>query len=173
MGEIEENQKGGCLGILFRLLDGGPGDDKPSRVNELPYGKRDHFLSAAEVSFFHVLKSLVTSDQHVLCKVRLGDLLYVKRPNENRGARNKIDRKHVDFVVCHAKTMNPILVIELDDASHQRSSRRERDEFVDQAFAAAGIPILHVKAARSYHPKELSDQIRDILSGSTESGTAE
>ena len=32
-------------------------------------------------------------------------------------------KEHIDFVLCEAKTMNPILGIELDDSSHERQSR--------------------------------------------------
>ena len=110
----------GCLLILSKLLNIKP---KASDPVSLPYGKRDHFLSAAEISFYHVLKNVLGDDIESLCKVRLGDLFYVQRPHENKAARNRIDRKHIDFVLCEAKTMNPVLGIELDDSSHERQSR--------------------------------------------------
>jgi hypothetical protein len=59
--------------------------------------------------------------------------------------------------------MQPLLGIELDDASHQRKDRQERDAFVDQVFAAAGLPLLHIKAARGYQPNELTAQIETTL----------
>jgi hypothetical protein len=87
--------------------------------------------------------------------VNLADLFFVQRPHVNRAARNRIDRKHVDFVICDALTMRPVLGVELDDASHQRRDRVERDAFVDGLFSAAGLPLLHVKAARGYPPQDL------------------
>ena len=74
----------GCLLILGKLLNIKP---KASDPVSLPYGKRDHFLSAAEISFYHVLKGVLGEDIELLCKVRLGDLFYVQRPHENKGAR--------------------------------------------------------------------------------------
>ena len=59
--------------------------------------------------------------------------------------------------------MKPVLAIELDDTSHQRKPRQTRDELVDQAFAAAGLPILHVKCRQAYAPEELRQQIRHEL----------
>lgn len=68
---------------------------------------------------------------------------------------HKIDRKHVDFLLCDPVTMRPMVGIELDDNSHQRPDRQERDAFVDQAFQAAGLPLLHVAVKRAYVVTEL------------------
>ncbi len=151
----------GCLALVAKLLGVSPKerDSKP-----LPYGKRDHFLSAAEISFYHVLRNTLGDDLQLLCKVRMGDLFYVKRPNENRPARNRIDRKHIDFVICQSDTMEPLLGIELDDKSHQRPDRAKRDSFVDAVFKVAGLPILHIKAARGYKPEELAEKVMTALS---------
>ena len=144
----------GCLALVAKLLGVSP---KERGSKPLPYGKWDHFLSAAEISFYHVLRNTLGDDLQLLCKVRMGDLFYVKRPNENRPARNRIDRKHIDFVICQSDTMEPLLGIELDDKSHQRPDRAKRDSFVDAVFKVAGLPILHIKAARGYKPEELCE----------------
>jgi very-short-patch-repair endonuclease len=60
------------------------------------------------------------------------------------------------FVLVDGTTTAILLVIELDDRTHQQARRRERDAFVDRALAAAGIPILHVKAASAYDARELA-----------------
>jgi very-short-patch-repair endonuclease len=99
----------------------------------------------------------------LITKVRLGDLFFVRQPHKNHAARNRIDRKHIDFLICDAMTMRPLVGIELDDASHQRKDRKERDDFVDRVFAAAGLPVIHVPAARSYQPKELAEAIDRAL----------
>jgi len=93
-----------------------------------------------------VVRSVVGESAQVLSKVSLGDVFYVKSSDSSkyRIYTNKIDRKHVDFLLCNPKAMRPFLGIELDDKSHQRDDRKERDQFVDQVFAAAGIPLLRV-----------------------------
>lgn len=155
----------GCLGILFapffkrREPVAEPlSDDEINAfisAESLPYEKRDDFLSAAEISFFHVLKTVLTTDHYLITKVNLADLFYVKRPHENKGARGRISQKHVDYVVCDAKTMEPLVGIELDDRSHEREDRKKRDAFVDRVFEAAGLPILHVPAAKGYLPNDI------------------
>lgn len=44
--------------------------------------------------------------------------------------------------------LEPVLAIELDEKSHQRKDRKDRDAFVDQVFQAAALPLLHVPAAK-------------------------
>ena len=41
--------------------------------------------------------------------------------------------------------------------------RRDRDSFVDRACAAAGVPVLHVKARHAYAPPELARAVEDTL----------
>jgi hypothetical protein len=72
-----------------------------------------------------------------------------------------VDRKHVDFLLCDPRTMRPLIGLELDDRSHQRSDRQERDEFVEQVFAAARLPQVRVPAKWAYHPQEMNSLIRE------------
>ena len=158
------NEPMGCLGFLFELFGFGDDSGDGSRERELlPYRRRDDFLSAAELKFFHVLKGVVGQHFHVCAKVRISDLLYVVNRNKNMGHANRIDRKHVDFVLCDPQGMQPKLVIELDDSSHQRADRKKRDELVDAAFAAAEVPILHVTCRSQYQTEDLKQQIRTAL----------
>ncbi len=150
----------GCLGRILQMLGFPVSGQAVEEV--LPYRQRDDFLSAAELSFYHVLRKAVGT-QYVVCpKVNLWDLFFVARPNENRGAKGKIDRKHVDFVLCDPATMRPICGVELDDRSHQKESRMKRDVFVNSVFQTAGLPLLHVPAARSYSIADLSSQVAEV-----------
>lgn len=149
----------GCLSLLtFGLL--GRGRSNKNHPQDLPYGLRDDFLSPAELSFYHVLRSTLPQEVTVVIKPRLGDILFVRQPHLNQGARNRIDRKHVDFLLCETATMKPKLVVELDDQSHQKRDRQERDALVDDALKAAGLPVLHVRAMKGYVPQELFEQIQ-------------
>ncbi len=60
-------------------------------------------------------------------------------------------------------SLQPVLGIELDDSSHDRKDRKERDEFVDSLFAHAGLGILHVPTARAYQAVDLADRIKAVL----------
>lgn len=144
--------------IVERILDWLSTKDQPTTGGPaFPFCLRDDFLSPAELSFYQVLRS-VTGEQVVACpKVNLGDLFFAETGDtrKNRASANRIDRKHVDFLLCEATTMRPMLGIELDDRSHERPERKARDELVDGVFAAAGLPLLRVPVRHGYAPAEL------------------
>lgn len=51
--------------------------------------------------------------------------------------------------------MQPVCAVELDDKSHQRPERQDRDALVDSALAAAGLRMVRVSAKKSYNVEEL------------------
>ena len=155
-------QKPGCLAAILRLFTG-RASERMAGSGPLPYRVRDNFLSEAEISFYHVLTSIVATHATICPKVRLSDIFYVARPNENRTFLSRISQKHVDFLICEPGTMKPIAAIELDDSTHTRSDRVERDAFVDQAFEAAKLPILHVRAQREYNTRDVAVKIAPFL----------
>ncbi|HET9495892.1 MAG TPA: DUF2726 domain-containing protein [Chloroflexia bacterium] len=134
------------------------------RVGALPYEKRAYLLSRAERSFYEVLHRAVAPNLVVFPKVRLADVVKVRKGTESwQSHYNRISAKHVDFLVCTCDTLSPALVVELDDSSHERADRQERDAFVDSALTSAGMPILHVPARSQYNPAEIAAQVKAIL----------
>ncbi len=132
---------------------------------EFPYKKKSYLLTTTEKKFYEVLSQL--SQKHnvlLFAKVRLEDLLLTYGNGHERfGSRNRIKSRHVDFLLCNKETISPLIAIELDDSSHEREDRIERDNFVDKALQSAGLPILHVKAKSFYDLRELEDKITDLL----------
>jgi hypothetical protein len=164
------NQKSGCAAIFHQLLGTTPKSTKPieplieEREEILPYRLRDDFLSPAELNFYRILQQAVAGSTIICLKVALADLFYPKTGNrsENQSYRNKIDRKHVDFLLCDPESMRPLVGIELDDASHRQSSRQERDYFVEQVFSAAELPLLRQPVRAAYNTRELVAKLRDL-----------
>ncbi|MHB9003906.1 MAG: DUF2726 domain-containing protein [Coriobacteriia bacterium] len=166
----DANQNPGCLGSVLRLF--GIGTEPPASDKSLPYRKRDDFLSAAELSFYRALSAAVGAQTHICPKVNLADIFFVVKPNENQGARGRISQKHVDFLLCDSQSMKPLAGIELDDSSHARADRQDRDALVDGVFAAAGLPLLRVPAAASYSPADLALKLATHLSGTVAAAAA-
>ena len=157
------SEKSGCLfGWLANLLNQ-PGQE---RHEPLPYKKCEYFFTKAERSFYGVLQKSLNSEHVLFAKVRLCDVVDVVPGTEKRQTHmNKISSKHVDFLLCDANYIKPVLVIELDDGSHSRADRQKRDELVDRILAAAKVPILRVPAKATYLPKDLQDSIRGAIQG--------
>ena len=158
--------------IVSRIMDLlSPHDEKVAQT-EFPYFVRDDFLSPAEHSFYLVLRSAVLNWAIICPKVALGDLFRAKSndPSLYRTYTNRIDRKHVDFLLCDTQTMRPMVGIELDDSSHQRPDRQARDEFVQCVFSAAHLPLVRLPVRRAYAVAELGELLREQLySGDTRS----
>ena len=146
------------LVVVLKLVGTAP--DKP----KLPYEREPSLLTPAERSFMGVLEQVVGDDVRVMAKVRLADIIKVKRgldASVRTTAQNKINSKHIDFVLCDPGDFSTIAAVELDDSSHARASRQSRDEFIDRALDAAGIRILHFSAKRSYSTQEVRDALAE------------
>lgn len=129
------------------------------------YERIEALFSPAEVAFLRALDAAVGDRYRVFAKVRLTDLVR-PRPGLTKKAwqtaRNRIDRKHVDYVLCNAENLSPFCAIELDDSSHKRQSRRERDAQVDRILKECGLPLVRVAAQRSY---DITILRRAVLTG--------
>ena len=140
--------------VALKLKAGGAG----SKAAPDAYYLRKSLFTAAERSFYGVLISLQLQGLTVVSKVRLADVFGVKKglgSGDRQRAQNRINAKHVDFLLLADSDGRPVLGIELDDKSHEEEARIVRDAFVDTVFASAGLPILHVPAKRAYDPREL------------------
>jgi hypothetical protein len=161
----------GCLSKIFPFLKPSPKitsytiepSNEYTESETLPYRVRDDFLSPAEFSFYKVLSSILNPRFVIQSKVRLADIFFVARPNQNLAYLSRIAQRHIDFLVCDSTTMQPILGIELDDASHKNSDRQERDEFLGNVFEAARLSLCRVPAQRAYNTRDIEDQLAPYL----------
>jgi len=122
------------------------------------FEKRDPLFTPAERSFLGVLEQALDSRYRVFGKVRLGDIVKPAKglSNSKRAtAQNKINQKHLDFIICSAADLAVVGVVELDDKSHEKEDRAGRDEFVDQALAGAKIPVIHFPVKKGYELQEV------------------
>lgn len=153
--------------VLKEVLTRAGGGERRAPAGALPYRRKDYLLTKAERSFYEVLRqALGEADTLVFAKVRLLDLVWLpKGTAKAQSFRNRVMSKHVDFVLCNRRELRPLLVIELDDKSHEGEERQARDAFVDRVLGAAGLPILHLSARRTYSTRELSEQILRATAG--------
>ena len=127
-----------------------------------PYEKEESLFTPAERSFLGVLDQAVGEHYRILGKIRLADVIRVKRglsAAARQSAFNKIQSKHLDFVVCDPDDLSIQFVIELDDKSHAKAKRQSRDEFVNQALAAAGVPLSRFPVKRTYSVQDIQNEI--------------
>ena len=131
--------------------------------SRLPYFAKEFLLSRGETAFYHALRRALPAHLMICPKVRLGDVLGCSAEGWKAGFGGRISQKHIDFILADADTTSIALALELDDRTHQREDRQERDVFVDRALAAAGVPILRIPAAAAYDVKALRNQIAALV----------
>ena len=104
-------------------------------------------LSKNEYHAFKELQKLVTGKEYMIFpKVRLLDLIEpIKGQKKYKTLFYKIQSKHVDFVICD-QNIHVKAIIELDDGSHDRKDRKERDQFVDLILGSVGYTVIHTRA---------------------------
>lgn len=157
--------------ILSTIIKGRLGNNKTEQKNTNfeEYEKLQYLLSKTENSFYNVLKISI-GEEYIICpKVRIADFIKAKKSKNWQANFNKINRKHIDFLICN-KTMQPIFGIELDDKSHD--NQYERDGFVNKLYETINFPILRIKANYNYSMQELKDKIELILNPKTNTITA-
>src|SRR6266853_1834825 len=122
------------------------------RRNRLAAGSRPwpfyvkRLLTQPEQVLYHrLVKSL--PNHVVLAQVQMSRVLGVKKGFNFHQWNNRINRMSYDFVVC-TKDSTVVAAIELDDKSHESSSRAETDKKKEKATSSAGVRLIrwHVKA---------------------------
>lgn len=132
----------------------------------LPYRKLDALLTPAERSFFGVLQLAIKARLLIFAKVRVADILTTTKGlsnSERQAAFNRIKAKHFDFVLCDPDHLGVVCVLELDDKSHKKARRQQRDNFLDSACEAAGVPLIHFQAKAAYAQSEIEKTLEPYL----------
>ena len=102
------------------------------------YRKKSAYISPAEREFLYVLRSLVGARYEVCVQA---PLVAVVDKVSGGAFRNELFRV-VDYLIADAQTCEPLLLVELNDASHNRADRKERDRKVAEICASARIPLV-------------------------------
>ncbi len=130
------------------------------------YARRDTLFTAAEFRFLQVLRKALPSGLEIFAKVRVADVLQPVQgldPKAWRAAFNRITGKHLDFVLCDRESGRLMCAIELNDRSHERQDRRERDELIARACAGAGFPLVMIPVVRNYDPEIIRATILEAM----------
>lgn len=127
-------------------------DYEPAELNKykkLPakyqYRLRKTIATPVEVRFYHMAKTVCGGNLEVFPQVHLSSILSHEIKGQSwKGAFRRINGKSVDFLLCHPQSLRPIAAIEIDDKTHLRLDRIERDNFVNGIFQEAGIPLIRI-----------------------------
>ena len=116
----------------------GEAPEEPER--EKPeYRKKRAVLTKNEWEFYQMLKGFLSSE-HFEIFPETALVTVIEKLTQN-SYRNELFRI-ADFCIADAGSSEPLLLIELNDASHNRADRVERDRKVAEICFRAGIPLI-------------------------------
>lgn len=166
---IGQETLSGMLGVIlifspiYLIIILGKRADKYLKEKELqqsPYQAK-RIMTIHEQNFYKYLKPVADElGLILLCQVTLSEIIQVPKGTVNYlNWFYKISSKHIDFVLCDS-VFFPVLAIELDDSSHDKPKRKERDQQVNTFLQRAGIKIIHF---RNWTPNQIRKDITEII----------
>lgn len=102
------------------------------------YRRKKTIMSRQEMEFYEILKSLFAEKYLILPQM---PLIGVIDKLTQTSYRNELFRV-VDFCLVEPNTYAPLILIELNDSSHKRADRIERDRKVTEICEAASMPLV-------------------------------
>jgi hypothetical protein len=127
------------------------------------YSRKASILTQPEGRLYRSLLLAVASEYQVMSKVRLWDFIWLENDPPERGKHlGRLSSRHVDFLLCEPLTLKPLLAVELDDYSHKKPEAIAADQYKDELFAAAGLPLLRLPHP-NFPPRQLRERIEEKL----------
>jgi very-short-patch-repair endonuclease len=155
---------GVIVGVLKTMAEKGEGPKEEKPKVPYHYKRKNWFMTRAEHEFYDALHAAVGNEYRIFAQVHLPTLLdHAIRGQDWRAALAHINRKSVDFVLCDPQYLSPKLAIELDDKSHEREDRKERDIEVERILMEAGMPLLRIQNNGQFNPSELAAKIAQTV----------
>ena len=128
------------------------------------YKKNLYLTTKTELEMYKILLEICTKYNLILfTQVVLYEIVQVnEKPFTREHAKyfNKICSKSIDFVIADKETTRIRLCIELDDPTHKKKKRIQRDEFIDKLFEDLQIDLLRIKTCNEYNINQIESKIR-------------
>lgn len=126
------------------------------------YKPKRYVITLNELNFYIILLEIVKElDMILFSQVALYNIIETK--NNNQGAFNKIRSKTIDFVIVDKNNCKIKLCIELDDYTHKKQDRIERDNFINKVFKDLNINLLRFKVSNYYNKDALKKRIQESI----------
>lgn len=134
------------------------------KKSQYKYYAKSYVMTSRENECFKILNEIFSSKWFVVPQVHLSALLdyRVKGQNWNAAFRH-INGKSVDFVLIGKESYKVICAIELDDSTHNKPERKERDVEIERIFNQARIPLARISKFESMTKPELAKVITDVI----------
>ena len=123
------------------------------------YNKKEYLLTQPELKFFKLIKNITEKNNlNIFSQVALYEIVTSKNIKDF----NKIKSKTIDFVITDVNSKIK-LCIELDDTTHIRENRQQRDKFLEELFEQLNIKLIRIPVQSYYNLKDIEEKIKGII----------
>lgn len=134
-------------------------DIKNKQDYSLLYSKKEYLLTQQELKFYKLLKMIIDKNNlNLFSQVALYQIVRNKEIKDF----NKIKSKTIDFIITDINCKIKIC-IELDDITHLKENRQERDEFIDELFKQLDIKLIRIPVQNYYNMNDIEQKIKESL----------
>lgn len=131
-----------CIELIYRIVRrrrARESPEVPPPEKEKPvYAIKKNYLSRTERAFMEQLKKIKPERYAVIPQVALVTVIDKLTMNSYRNELFRV----IDFMFADKETYEPLLLVELNDSSHLKAERAERDKKVNEIVAGAGMPLV-------------------------------
>lgn len=136
------------------------------------YKVKKSVMTIAEENFYKKLTSALHDNYVIVPQAHLSMIFDHTVYGQNwRGAFSVINGKSIDFLIIDHNTLQPLLGIELDDSSHERRDRQERDKIVNAIFGQTNLPLVHFSTGEWNTPDDINQKVLPLLESDTTTDT--
>lgn len=119
-------------------------------------------MTETEIKFLKELKNI--TDKYnliILPQIQLQRIFKTYNKNDVKSF-NKIKSKSIDFAIVD-QNYNYKIFIELDDYTHNRKKRIERDNFINKLFNNYNLILIRIKVSNKYNLEEIENIIKEVV----------
>lgn len=136
------------------------------------YKVKKSVMTIAEENFYKKLTSALHDNYVIVPQAHLSMIFDHTVYGQNwRGAFSVINGKSIDFLIIDRGAFQPLVGIKLDDSSHERHDRQERDKIVNAIFKQTNLPLVHFSTGEWNTPDDINQKVLPLLESDTTTDT--
>ena len=149
------------LAMVARVYSGRSG-----KSVRYPYQKQTTLFGPDDRAFFQALKAAVGDDYEVFGKMRVADILVLKKGHSKHDAHNvfnPIAGRHFDFVLLEKKNLAIACAIQLQDKTNPTVRQSESNDPLKSICEAVSLPYVRFYLNAQYPRDEVRDRLQQAM----------
>lgn len=150
------------LSILIEILN-----KKDIKENNTNNTTKDYLIlknpmTETELKFCLNLKEITDKYNLIIIPQIQLQKIFKTYDKNNIKAFNKIKSKSIDFAIVDSN-YNYKMFIELDDYTHNKKNRQERDIFINDLFSKYNLKLKRIKVQNNYNLEQLEKITKEVI----------